>query len=312
MLRYSADGRTILFVTAYFALTLFAWFYAPQQWYVIVPLIAALSVLSFLCAVIVHNTIHCPIFRKKSWNKTFQVILSLTYGHPVSAYVPGHNFSHHRYTQTEKDNIRTHKARFRWNLLNQLFFMFLMSGDILASERRFVARARKEKPAWFRQYIFEAIIVFGGKIALLIINWKLALLYIVIPHVYAGWGIVSTNYWQHDGCDETHPYNHSRNFTGAWLNWLTFNNGYHGAHHEKPGLHWSLLPKYHQEHILPHLHPNLDQKSLFVYLWKTCIYPAKRVDYLGNPVVLMPKTKDADWVADVKMGVTDTQMGVEA
>jgi hypothetical protein len=24
------------------------------------------------------------------------------------------------------------------------------------------------------------------------------------------WGIFGTNYWQHDGCDHTHPYNHSR------------------------------------------------------------------------------------------------------
>jgi beta-carotene hydroxylase len=311
MLRYAADRRTLFFVGLYFVVTATIWFLAPQEWYLIVPSIMLLCLLSWVCAVIVHNTIHHPIFRKKRWNKVFQVILSLTYGHPVSAYVPGHNFSHHRYTQTDKDNIRTHKARFRWNFLNQLFFFFIMSGDILKSERRFVTRTIKEKPAWFRQYVFELVLVFGVKIALLFIDWKLALMFVWLPHVYAGWGIVSTNFWQHDGCDETHEYNNSRSFTGGLLNWITFNNGYHGAHHEKPGLHWSLLPAYHAEHIRPNLHPNLDQTSLFMYLWRTCIYPAKRIDYLGNPLVLKPLNPDVDWVQEVKLYQPDTQLGVE-
>jgi len=310
MLRYSADRRTIAFVTAYFVFTALAWYLHPTQWYYIVPLVLLLCVSSFFCAVIIHNTIHAPIFRSKRANKIFQLVLSFTYGHAVSAYVPGHNFSHHQHTQTPQDDIRTDKARFKWNFLNQFLFFFIMSGDIISSEIRFAKRTMKEKPAWFNQYVVELVLVMGTKLALLIINWKLALLYIFIPHQYAVWGIVSTNYWQHDGCDETHEYNHSRNFTGGLLNWFNFNNGYHGAHHLKPGLHWSLLPEYHEQMIKPYLHPNLDQKSLIAYLWTSCIYPGKRVDYLGNPVILKPKSKDQDWVPGVTLR-NNLQMGVE-
>ncbi|MCB9602891.1 MAG: hypothetical protein H6720_21450 [Sandaracinus sp.] len=30
----------------------------------------------------------------------------------------------------------------------------------------------------------------------------------------------------------------------------------------KPGLHWSLAPEVHAKKVAPHIHPNLDQKSL--------------------------------------------------
>lgn len=46
------------------------------------------------------------------------VILTLSYGHPSSSYVPGHNLSHHKYTQTTKDFMRTSKVKYRWNFLN--------------------------------------------------------------------------------------------------------------------------------------------------------------------------------------------------
>ena len=300
MLRYSADIRSLIFVALYFVFTAGAWILFPSL--SILGKAGAVILLccwAFFCAVIIHNTIHCPIFRKKSWNKAFQVVLSFTYGHSVSAYVPGHNFSHHRHTQTKKDNIRTSKMRFRWNLLNQLLFFFRMSNDIALNEFRFAAKIRKDKPKWFNQYLLELILVIGTKIGLTIFNWQLALFLIWIPHLYAVWGIVSTNFWQHDGCDPDHEYNHSRTFTSKLLNWFTFNNGYHAAHHEKPGLHWSLLPAFHAEHLAPYTHPNLQRNSLFAFCWEYCIWPGKRVDYLGNPVVLPIEGPDHDWIEEV-------------
>ena len=242
-------------------------------------------------------------------NQIIQVVLSFCYGHSVSAYVPGHNLSHHKYTQTDKDSIRTSKARFKWNLLNQLFFFYLMSGDILAGEMRFAKKMKKERPEWYRQYMFEMILINAVKIGLLILDWKTFVLFVLIPHQYAAWGIVGTNYWQHEGCDENHAYNHSRCFRGKLLGFFAFNNGYHGAHHDHPTMHWSLLPEYHEKYITPNLHPNLNQDNLFTYCWKAYIYPGKRLDYLGNPVVLPAKTKDVDWVADIPIGDNSSALG---
>lgn len=300
MLRFKADYRTLAFIALYFIFALLPWILWDQlnSWEILFFVLIN-CYLSFTCAVIVHNVIHVPIFYKNYINRVFQALLSLTYGHPVSAYVPGHNFSHHKYTQTSKDAIRTSKARFSLNILNQITFFFLMSSSILRDEIRFAKKARLHRPAWFRQYLFELVLVFGIKIIALLINWKCFLLFMLLPHQYAAWGIVGTNYFQHDGCDETHEFNHSRNFTGTWFNWLMFNNGYHGAHHMKPNLHWSLLPEFHAKNISPYIHPNLDRKDFLSYLFTTHIYPAKRVDYLGNPIVLKPEMPDEDWVNEI-------------
>ena len=309
MLRYKADIRTLINVALYFTVAVTPWILWPSMSKLQIVLWVLINcLLSFICATIVHNTIHAPIFKSRWMNKVFQVILSFTYGHSTSAYVPGHNFSHHKYTQSPMDAIRTSKARFRLNLLNQLFFFFIMSGDILKGEIRFAAKMRTEHPKWFRQYLFEMVLVMGAKIALLIINWKCAVLFVLIPHQYAAWGIVSTNYFQHDGCDEEDEYNHSRNFTGKFLNWVIFNNGYHGAHHMKPNLHWSLLPAYHQQKLAPYIHPALDRTSLLAYLFETHIYPARRIDFKGNPLVLAPLVKDEDWVAKVNVSGHLTDM----
>lgn len=311
MLRYTADLRTLFFVSLYYATVVLSWIYWPEDWFLRIGLITLNCVLSFICAIITHNTIHAPIFKKKGLNKLFQVILSFTYGHSVSAYVPGHNFSHHRYTQTTKDRIRTDKLRFKWNFLNQALFFFRHAPMIMADENKFARKMLKEKPRWFWQYVFEMSFVFGIKFGLLILDWQRALMILFIPHVYAAWGIVGTNFWQHDGCDENHKYNHSRNFTNPILNFLALNNGYHGAHHEKPNLHWSLLPAYHEEHIAPHLHPNLNQKWLITYLWKTCVWPGKRVDYLGNPLVLPPEREDEEWIDHIAVKQDRYSLGVE-
>lgn len=302
ILRFKEDRLTLAVVIAYFVVFGSSWIFWNEFniWVKILSVILN-CYLSFSCAVIVHNTIHYPIFYNRKANKIFQYILSLTYGHPVTAFVSGHNFSHHKFTQTLKDSQRTTKMRFKINFFNQLLFAFVMANDILKSELRFAKKMYNEKPKWFWQYFTEFAIVILVKVSFAIFDWRLFIFLILIPHQYAVWGILGTNYFQHDGCDESHPYNHSRSFSGKLLNVVLFNNGFHTAHHHKPGLHWSQLPEYHDKHIRPFLHPELDRVSLFDYLWKTHIYPGKRVDFLGNPVVLPPKQEDEDWVNEVKV-----------
>jgi fatty acid desaturase len=192
--------------------------------------------------------------------------------------------------------MRTTLMRFRWNLLNFLFFMPRVSPNILRGNERFKQVLGPRAKPWKDQLILEAAIVWSVKVLCLLLDWRKALLYVIVPHLFANWGIVSVNFLQHDGCDPDHPYNHSRNFVGKWFNWLTLNNGYHGIHHLMPGRHWSLLAKAHAEQVAPHIHPALDQRSLAVYLWTTFIYPGKRLRYDGAPVVIRDEPASRDWV----------------
>ncbi|HZO14575.1 MAG TPA: fatty acid desaturase [Polyangiaceae bacterium] len=296
MLRQRADLKTLGFVATYFGLTAWAFLAPPPNLLLLAPLLVSICFFSFFGAVITHNTVHCPMFRARWLNRAFQVVLTLTYGHPVSSFVPGHNLSHHVHTQTRKDVMRTSKMRFRWHLLNGLFFMFRMAPDIMRADTRYMTAMRARKPAWFRQMLSEYAILYAVYAVLLWIDWKGFLLYVYLPHRYAGWGIITMNLLQHDGCDGDSDYNHSRNFVGKLVNWFTFNNGYHTIHHMKPGLHWSRLPEAHAELVAPFIHPALDQPSLLGYLWRTFLWPAKRLTYDGKPYVLEPDGPDEDWI----------------
>jgi fatty acid desaturase len=299
MLRYRADLRSIGFVATYFLVVVAVYSVdapLPDWWWAALPIVVGLSLLSFFCAVITHNTVHSPVFRNRGLNRAFQVALSLTYGHPVSMFVPGHNLSHHKYLQDPRDRMRTDKLRFRWNLLNQLFFAAAVGPTIFGDNARFARAMSKKNPKWFRQFVLELVFYIGFLALTLALDWQKFILFILIPHQYAAWGIMGINFVQHDGCDAEHPYNHSRNFVGTWVNWFTFNNGYHGIHHMYPGLHWSLLPERHAQEVAPHIHPELDQKSLLAYLFKAYVWPGRRVRYDGTPVVLGPPRQDEDWL----------------
>jgi beta-carotene hydroxylase len=317
LLRYKADYITLGFIFSYLMLAysgffLFDSLYESSFWTILVPLCIATSIVSFSVAVIVHNTVHCPIFRKKSLNKVMQYVLSLAHGYSVSAFVPGHNFSHHRETQGPKDAIRTSKARFKWHFLNQFLFFFVVSSSMLKGELKWASKMRKEKPSWFYQWLIETAIVNILRLGVLFINLPAGLMFIWFPQFYAIWGLAGCNVWQHDGCDTNHKYNHSRTFKGKLMNFLCLNNGYHGAHHDRPNLHWSLLPAYHEKHIHPHIHPNLEQYNMPLYLWKTHIYPGKRVNYDGSPFVLGLATPDEDWTVDIHIGKKEFKDGFGA
>lgn len=294
-LRYSADWRTLFLLSAYGALAITGWVLDPQGW-LAVPLVIITMASSWICAVIAHNTVHAPVFHQRWANRVFQVWLSLSYGFPVSEFVPGHNLSHHKYMQQREDVMRTTRMKYGWNLLNFLLFFLHVGPRVTSGNYRYKQAMKGHIPMWHQQLMIEIVAVWSVKLALLAVDWRKALLYVWVPHLFAVWGITTVNFLQHDGCDEKHPVNHSRNFVGGLFNWFTLNNGYHGIHHEEPALHWSLAPKAHAERYHATIHPALEQPSLAVYMFKAFIYPGKRVTFEGKPVELNDPG-DADWVA---------------
>lgn len=309
MLRFRADLKTIAFVAIYFGLVAAQWRWAPHNLAVAIPLMILTCWFSFFGAVATHNTVHSPIWRNRTMNRISQLVLTLTYGHPVSAFVPGHNLSHHKHTQSRRDVMRTYKTRHRWHFLNGLLFMAHVGGDITVADFRYGKAMRTRNPAWFRQLCLEWAVFLGISVGLAVLDWRKFLLYWLIPHQYAAWGIITMNLLQHDGCDENSKFNHSRNFVGKVVNFFTYNNGFHTIHHEEPGLHWSLLPAAHAARIAPHIHENLDQKNILVYLWKTFFWPGKRVRYDGSEYILPPEGKDEEWIPAPQETPADVSLG---
>jgi fatty acid desaturase len=192
--------------------------------------------------------------------------------------------------------MRTSKTRFGWNLANLFAFFFAVSLDVVRANARYAQFARAARPAWSRDRTTEIVASWGVTALLVGVDWRRALVLWLLPHLAAVWGITTVNYLQHDGCDADHPFNHTRNFVGRVFNWFHFNAGFHGMHHLKPGLHWSLLPKAHAERLAPFVHPALDQRSLLVYLVRTFLLEPRRLRYDGRPVELPPVAPDGDWI----------------
>ena len=156
---------------------------------------------------------HCRMFWSRWANKVIQVVLTLTYGHPVSSYVPGsvvqafqklrllgHNLSHHRFTQLRKDVMRTSKVQYKWHLLNGLLFQGKVVAAVAESDLRYLRLQRYMGRPYFQQTMRElgALLVLKG--FLFWTNWRKALLFVHVPHLFAQWAIVSVNMLQHDGC----------------------------------------------------------------------------------------------------------------
>lgn len=308
-LRYHDDVRTLAFTALFFVLMAYNWNVwgtasSPMFWLAW----CIQCYFSFVGAVAVHNIIHCPVFDDVVSNKILQCVLSCTYGHPVSNYVPGHNLSHHQNTQSTRDVMRTSKLRFRWHLLNGICFFPVIGIAMLGNDEKYFEAQKLNKRPIYKQMKLEKCVLWTMYTCLVILNWKKAIALAFIPHLFAKFCIISLNMLQHDGCDQASEYNHSRNFVSPILNFFCYNNGYHSIHHMHPGWHWSMSEKKHNELVKPYIHPNLDQPSILVYIFKTFIFPGIRIDYLGNPVVLPPPEKDKDepWFYDTNETYSST------
>ncbi len=312
MLRYRADVKTLTFVAISFGLVAVQWTHAPQSLAAAIPLFVLTCWFSFFGAVATHNTVHAPIFTSRPLNRVFQVVLTLTYGNPVSSYVPGHNLSHHKHTQSRRDVMRTSKTRHRWHLLNGLFFIVHVAPAILKGDQRYFKAMFKRNPPWAWQMALEWVVLHGCYVALLVLDWKKFLFYVFLPHKYAAWGIITMNLLQHDGCDEDSEWNHSRNFVGKLVNWWTYNNGFHTIHHLEPGLHWSLLPAEHAKRVAPYIDPRLDQASLVLYGLRAYVWPGRRMTYDGKPVVLPPPEPDQPWIPSPSETPAEISLGAAA
>jgi fatty acid desaturase len=258
-------------------------------------LVLAACVGSFLSAVAAHNAVHCRVFRRRSLDGVWRCVLTLAYGHPVSAYLPAHNLSHHRHLETTRDVMRTSKARARWNFLNLVTFAPRVGWALTRAEVRYLRFAWRPRPLWRRQLLVEAFALACALVTLGALDWRRLVLLVLVPHAYAAWGIVTMNLLQHDGADPSSPHDHSRTFVGRWINWITFNNGSHAIHHEKPTLHWSLLPAAHARLVAPYVDPRLVERSFVAYAFRTFVYPGARTTYDGARLVPAASEADAPW-----------------
>ncbi len=266
MLRYRADRKTLLWMAMTTAL--FAWLWNASTfngW-----AYGLFLYFSVAASVIAHNHNHVRMWKRRSLNILTDVWITLFYGFPVFGWIPTHNKNHHKFTNREPDHTHTWRFMEGNNLLTLLTYPTISAWFQQPAIRQYVGEMRQKNPQLFREAIIQIVAVVSWVIGAFLLDWKNALLYVVIPQQVSMNTVLVFNYVQHVHADEEDEWNHSRNITGWLMNFLLFNNGLHTVHHIRPGLHWSLTPPAHRE-IEHRINPELNEPSFLWYLFRTYV-----------------------------------------
>src|SRR5580658_8960452 len=216
-------------------------------------------------AIIAHNHNHVPIWRSRLLNILTDYWLTLFYGFPAFGWIPTHNKNHHLLNNKAGDYTITYRVSEKNNILTLLSYPTISSyfqQKPIANYLKTLWRSNRPK-FWLAASQYLVLGVYYA-VAIFVLNWKKAILFIVIPHQVALFSVLIFNYVQHVHTDEESEYSHSRNFTGL-INLALFNNGYHTIHHKAPGIHWSRTPAA-QAGILHLIDPALNERSFWWYV----------------------------------------------
>ncbi len=268
---HPADARSVVFVATALVLMAVQWTGVARH-----PAIYVASlVFAFLACVVNHNHQHRPTLRPRGANRLFGVLITWAIGQPAKAILPMHVMNHHVHNNDEEDHVRSSLVNHRWNLVNLIVFPFVAARRYTRVKSRELRDWGRRRPQLYRELVFERWALYVPAVVMLLAAPFDTLVYIVGPWLYGQWGIIAINHVQHHGCDHDCRYNHTRNFTGRWLNWWTFNNGYHTAHHLRPNLHWTELPRLHAE-LAPRLAPELQERSFVAAVVRLYLWPGQR------------------------------------
>lgn len=265
MLKYKADIKTLLYLCLTTAMLFFQWNYGFHIITYIISLYLGVSV-----AVIAHNHNHVPMWKSKTLNDITDYWITLFYGFPAFAWTPTHNKNHHKFNNREGDFTITYRVSEKNNIFTLLSYPSISSyfqQNPIVVYLKFLW-ANKKKKFYISIFQYVALVLFIG-IALLL-DWKKAILYIIIPQQFALFSVLIFNYIQHVHADEESDYNHSRNFVSKTTNFLLFNNGFHTIHHFRASIHWSETPAEHMK--IDHLiEPHLKERGFWPYIIKAYI-----------------------------------------
>lgn len=271
MLRYTADLRSLLFLFITFALLVLLWQYGQEMttgvW---VFFFSWQLLMAVIVSTIVHNHQHLAMWTNKWLNILTDNILTVAYGFPVFAWIPTHNSNHHVHVNKEPDYTKTYMVSEKNNLLTLLTYPSLSGYKQQGAIGKYLKDILKRDKRKFRFHILQIVVLISWIAIALFIDWKKALLYVVIPQQVSLFTVLIFNYIQHIHSDEESEFNHSRNMTGRLLNFFLLNNGLHTVHHMSPGTHWSNLREKHNK-IVDKIDPRLNESNFAWYLLRVYI-----------------------------------------
>ncbi|MEM9215235.1 MAG: fatty acid desaturase [Cyanobacteria bacterium P01_F01_bin.150] len=247
LVRKKIDCYPIAAILFVFAIDLTIFLFSSSIFIPIAWAIATLHVKGWICSWN-HNHQHYKFFSRRWANRSLELIMGLHTGIVGEAWVLHHTLGHHlNYLDQSKDESAW-KAK-SGRIMARLEYTFKVG---ITAYPIALAVGKRHKPSRRRliQNIFSTLLVLAG---LAYLNWVNTLIIFILPMILLFFVTVYVTYDHHAGLDESDPYKATYNITDRWYNFFTCNLGYHTAHHLRCGMHWSELPRFHEEikHKIP-------------------------------------------------------------
>jgi beta-carotene hydroxylase len=234
--RYKEDRLPSLIILGIFTVQLLTFFLVDSLWAVAGVMLALLS-LSAIPGSISHNHHHVPTFMRPWMNRVYEIILFLETGVPPYAWTLHHNVGHH------KDYLDQSKDPSNWRLADGRV-MSRVRYDVTGALRIYpeIWRIGRAYPTLFRRFKVWGVISLLALGVFVALDPIKALVLFVAPMPIMYLGLLDNTYMQHSDLDTSSHFTASRNTTSKLYNLISWNLGYHTAHHLKPYVHWSRLP----------------------------------------------------------------------
>lgn len=238
---YPVDAWAALLVVSVFIAQLGSYFFVSNVWLLI---LISTVLLPFRLSVVAynHNHIHAPTFVSPALNRLFEILMFFQTGTTPFSGVLNHMLGHHAtYFKPEQDTLVWTRAD--GSTMSKHEF------SIKAAWRHYTScfSLRRKYKTVYRHFLIYSVICLMLLAALVIYDPLAALIMFIVPMLMMIYVLKMAAYSHHSGLPMGEDHLASRTNTGKFYNWLTWNAGYHAAHHFKPALHWSLLPAYHAE-----------------------------------------------------------------
>lgn len=211
-------------------------------------------IFAFVCDTnyILHLQIHRPFSKIKSFNLLLDLCLGSVTGMTSSNWRIQHLYGHH-FGIDHAYRIKGGQELRKYSTPGAISFSArsiwpTMLGPYVEAYRKGILN-NISSPISYRWAFFEqsGLIVFV--LALMALNNRLVLLYMVPWYLLNCFISRYIDYLKHYGCDERSADRFARanNSLSRWFNYTTHNFGYHTAHHLWPSAHWTELSDLHQK-----------------------------------------------------------------
>ena len=246
IIRYPIDIISLLVVLTTLSLQVWA-LLNNWPWYAALPILLMLRQVSL----VEHNHAHLTIFPSRSANILLGWLCHLSTGVPLNTYRVHHVIYHHRY------NNRFDSLGRDWSSIYG--FRGARLPDRPVGKAYYVASfpfiAHGEALLWFLRtptsqltqgFLISMTVVGSASVFFIWFNTVGFVTFFLLPWAVLLFGMGYNNYDHHVHCQMTNKYDSANNFLNFFYTVLSFNEGYHVAHHARPSVHWSLLPQLHE------------------------------------------------------------------